>query len=84
MWGFNMVREFYLYECKNPYMMELAMRRPPGVVMSTAEKPMQQPPSLTQEVKVFRPRFGIRAENGGLSVDVSALPEKEKDEPKRG
>jgi hypothetical protein len=84
MWGFNMVREFYLYGCKNPYMMELAMSRPPGVVMSTAEKPMQQPPSLTQEVKVFRPRFGIRAENGGLSVDVSALPEKEKDEPKRG
>jgi hypothetical protein len=79
-----MVREFYLYGYKNPYMMELAMRRPPGVVMSTTAKPMQQPPSHPQEVKVLRPRFGIRAENGGLSVDVSALPEKEKDDPKRG
>jgi hypothetical protein len=80
-----MVREIYLYGCKNPYMMEKAMSRQPGAVMSTTAKPMQQPPSHPQEVKVFfRPRFGIRAESSGLSVDVSALPEKEKDEPKRG
>jgi hypothetical protein len=79
-----MVREFYWYGCKNPHVMEIAMRRPPGVVMSTTEKPMQKPPSHPQEVKVFRPRFGIRADTGGLAVDVSALPEKEKDDPKRG
>jgi hypothetical protein len=66
-------------------MMENAMRCPPGVLMSTTAKPMQQPPSHSQEVKVFfRPRFGIRAESGGLCVDVSALPEKDKDDAKRG
>jgi len=80
----SMVREFYLYGCKNPYKMENAMSRPPGDVMSTTAKPMQQPPSHPQEVKVFRPRYGIRAGNGGLSVDVSARPEKGKDDPKRG
>jgi hypothetical protein len=79
-----MVREFYLYGCRNPYTMDLAMSRPPGVVMSTTAKPMQHPPSHLQEVKVFKPRFGIRAVNGGLSVDVSALPENEKEGPKRG
>jgi len=80
-----MVREFYLYGCKNPHMMENAMSCPPGVLMSTTAKPMQQPPSHPQEVKVFfRPRFGIRAESGGLCVDVSALPEKDKDDAKRG
>jgi hypothetical protein len=66
-------------------MMESIMSRESEVVMSNAEKPVQHPPSHPQEVKVFfRPRFGIRAESSGLSVDVSALPEKEKDEPKRG
>lgn len=66
-------------------MMENAMSCPPGVLMSTTAKPMQQPPSHPQEVKVFfRPRFGIRAESGGLCVDVSALPEKDKDDAKRG
>ncbi|KFE67563.1 hypothetical protein DB31_8046 [Hyalangium minutum] len=53
--------------------------------MSTTAKPMQHPPSPSQEVKVFyRPRFGIRAESGGLCVEVSALPEKDKGEPPRG
>lgn len=80
-----MVAEFYLYECKNPYMMENAMSRQPGVVLSTTAKPMQQPPPAQQEVKVFfKPRFGIRAESGGLSVDVSALPRKDKEDPQRG
>ena len=80
-----MVREFYLYGCKNPHMMENAMSCPPGVVMSTTAKPMQHPPSQSSEVKVFfRPRFGIRAESGGLCVDVCALPEKDKDTPQRG
>ena len=66
-------------------MMEKAMIREPGVVLSTTAKPMQQPPPAQPEVKVFfRPRFGIRAESGGLSVDVSALPRKDKDEPQRG
>lgn len=74
-----------MYGCKNPYIMEDAMSRPPGVVMSTAEKPMQLPPSPSQELKVFfRPRFGIRAESGGLCVDVSALPEKDVGKPQRG
>ena len=41
---FTMVRDFYLYGCKNPHMMENTMSRPPGVVMSTTEKPMQHPP----------------------------------------
>jgi len=80
-----MVREFYLYGCKNPYMMENAMSCQPGVVMGTTAKPIQCPPSHPQEVKVFfRPRFGIRAESGGLCVEVCALPEKEKGDPKRG
>ena len=80
-----MVTEFYLYGCKNPHMMENAMSRQPGVVMSTAAKPMQHPPAPSQELKVFfRPRFGIRAESGGLCVDVSALPEKDKGNPQRG
>ena len=65
--------------------MEIAMSRESGAVMSTAAKPMQQPPPPQQEVKVFfRPRFGIRAESSGLSVDVSVRPQKEKDDPKRG
>jgi hypothetical protein len=80
-----MVAEFNLYDCKNPYMMEKAMSREPGAVLSTTAKPMQQPPPPPSEVKVFfKPRFGIRAANGGLSVDVSALPRKDKDEPQRG
>ncbi len=80
-----MVTEFNLYGCANPYMMENAMSRQPGAVLSTTAKPMQQPPPAQQEVKVFfKPRFGIRVESGGLSVDVSALPRKDKDEPKRG
>lgn len=80
-----MVTELYLYGCKNPHKMENAMSRQPGVLMSTTEKPMQHPPSPSQEVKVFyRPRFGIRAESGGLCVEVSALPEKDKGEPPRG
>ena len=80
-----MVREFYLYGCKTPYIMDDAMSRHPGVVMRTTEKPMQHPPSPSQEVKVFyRPRFGIRAESGGLCVDVSALPQKDKGELPRG
>ncbi|MBN1210677.1 MAG: hypothetical protein JXB05_37865 [Myxococcaceae bacterium] len=63
------------------------MSRPPGEVMSTtAAKPMQQPPSQEKKVKViYTPRFGIRAQGcGGLSVDVSALPKAEEDEPQRG
>jgi hypothetical protein len=80
-----MDREFYLYGCKGPYIMENAMSRPPGVLMSTTAKPMQHPPSHPQEVKVFfRPRFEIRAESSGLCVDVCALPEKNKDGSKRG
>jgi hypothetical protein len=61
------------------------MSREPGVVMSTAVKSLQQPPPPQQEVKVFfRPRFGIRAEGGGLSVNVSARPQKDKEGPQRG
>lgn len=61
------------------------MSRQPGVVVSTTAKPMQHPPPAQPEVKVFfKPRFGIRAESGGLSVDVSALPRQDKDKPKRG
>lgn len=61
------------------------MSRQPGVVMSTAAKSMKQPPAPQQEVKVFyRPRFGIRAEGKGLSVDVRAKPQQDKDEPQRG
>lgn len=54
---------------------------------TTAVTPMQPPPSQQQEVKVFfRPRFGIRAQGKGLSVDVSASPEQDKDKspPSRG
>ncbi|MDY7231798.1 hypothetical protein [Hyalangium rubrum] len=54
---------------------------------TTAVKPMQQPPSPQQEVKVFfRPHFGIKAQGCGLSVDVSARQEKDKEreKPKRG
>lgn len=61
------------------------MSRQPGAVMSTAAKPMKKPLPPQQEVKVFyRPRFGIRAESGGLSVDVSARPQKDPDESERG
>jgi hypothetical protein len=80
-----MATVFYLYGCKNPYRMENAMSRQPGAVMSTAAKSMKQPPPPQPQVKVFyRPSFGIRAESKGLSVDVSARPEKNKDEPQRG
>jgi hypothetical protein len=63
------------------------MSRYRGEDMSTTAKPMQLPPSQPKEVKVFyRPRFGIRAEGRGLSVDVSAQEEKEqeKDPSRRG
>ncbi|WP_224366087.1 hypothetical protein [Hyalangium versicolor] len=53
--------------------------------MSTTTKSRKQPPPPQQEVKVFyKPCFGIRAESHGLSVDVSARPQKDKDEPQRG
>jgi hypothetical protein len=54
---------------------------------TTAVKTMQPTPSHSQEVKVFyKPRFGIKARGCGLSVDVSARQEKdrEKDQPPRG
>jgi len=54
---------------------------------TTAVKTMQNTPSPQQEVKVFfKPRFGIKAQGCGLSVDVKARQEKdkEKDQPKRG
>jgi hypothetical protein len=63
------------------------MSRYRGEVMSTTAKPMQLPPSQPQEVKVFyRPRFGIKAQGRGLSVDVSACQEKDQNEepPQRG
>ncbi|WP_224241954.1 hypothetical protein [Hyalangium gracile] len=66
-------------------MMENAMSRQPGAVMSTTAKPMKKLPPAQQEVKVFyRPRFGIRAESGGLSVDVSARPQQDSDDTQRG
>jgi hypothetical protein len=82
-----MATELNLYDCKNPYMMETAMNRELGESMSTATaKPMQQPPSQEKKVKViYTPRYGISAHAGrGLSVDVSALPKDEKDDPQRG
>lgn len=54
---------------------------------TTAVKTMQNTPSHQQEVKVFfKPRFGIKAQGCGLSVDVSARQEKdkEKDQKHRG
>lgn len=85
---FNVAEDFYLSDCKNPHMMENAMSRPPGEVMSTtAVKPMKHAPAPQKEVKVFfRPHFGIKAHGCGLSVDVSARQEKDKDgdKPKRG
>jgi hypothetical protein len=65
--------------------MENAMSRQSGAVMTTAAKSMKQPPAPQPEVKVFyRPRFGIRAESKGLSVDVTVKPQQDKEEPKRG
>jgi hypothetical protein len=53
--------------------------------MSTTAKPMPVPPSHQEEVKVFfKPRFGIKAQGCGLSVNVSACKEKDKDPPPRG
>ena len=54
---------------------------------TTAVKTMQNAPLPQQEVKVFyKPCFGIKAQGCGLSVDVRARQEKDKeqDQPTRG
>jgi hypothetical protein len=65
--------------------MNNAMSRQPGEVMgTTAVKTMQHTPSQQQEVKVFfKPRFGIRAQGCGLSVDVSARQEKDREQDQK-